>query len=43
MFQGLFGAQYQPLAPVEGVVHEEVTLTGVDGNDVTPFIHRPGG
>lgn len=43
MFQELLGGLFHSLPPVAGVEHEELTLTGVDGNEIRLFIHRPRG
>lgn len=40
-FEGLFDLLYSELAPVEGVTSEVEVIKGVDGNDVTLYIHRP--
>jgi len=40
-FQQLFDALTAPLPPVEGVERSTETITGVDGNDITLFVHRP--
>ena len=37
----LFGALAIGLPPVEGVTSEVEVIRGVDGNDITLFIHRP--
>lgn len=40
-FQMLFGALYSDLPPIDGVDRSIETITGVDGNDITLYIHRP--
>ena len=40
-FQGLFGALFKDLPPIQGVTKSVEMIKGVDGNDVTLFIHRP--
>jgi acetyl esterase len=41
-FEGLFAALAAGAPPVEGVTSTTRTITGVDGNDITLYIHRPG-
>ncbi len=40
-FQMLFGVLYADLPAVEGVASTTETITGVDGNQITLYIHRP--
>jgi acetyl esterase/lipase len=40
-FDGLFPALSPDLPPVEGVTRSVEVIRGVDGNDITLFIHRP--
>jgi len=40
-FEGLFGALSIDLPPVAGVTSSVEVIRGLDGNDVTLFIHRP--
>src|SRR4051812_43862195 len=40
-FEGLFGALAAGLPPVEHVTSSVEVIRGVDGNDITLFIHRP--
>ena len=40
-FQALFGAFNVDLAPVQGVSKSTEVIKGVDGNDITVFVHRP--
>lgn len=40
-FEGLFGALGAELPPVPGVTSTIEVIRGIDGNDVTLFIHRP--
>jgi acetyl esterase/lipase len=40
-FEALFGALAIDLPPVEGVTSTVEVIRGIDGNDVTLFIHRP--
>ena len=40
-FEGLFGFLGASLAPVDGVSRSVEVIRGVDGNDITLFIHRP--
>jgi acetyl esterase/lipase len=40
-FQMLFGALYADLPAVEGVTRTIETITGVDGNEITLYVHRP--
>lgn len=42
-FQQLFSAMFADVADVEGVERTPETITGVDGNEITLFIHRPTG
>ncbi len=42
-FQQLFDAMFAALPSVEGVERSTETIPGVDGNDITLFIHRPTG
>lgn len=42
-FEGLFMALGATLPPIEGVERSVQVIRGVDGNDVTLFIHRPSG
>jgi len=37
----LFDALFNDLPPVEGVTSETQVITGVDGNDINLYIHRP--
>ena len=39
VFEGLFAA----LPPVEGVESRTEVITGVDGNDISLYVHRPAG
>ena len=40
-FEALFGALAVDLGPVEGVTSSVEIIRGIDGNDVTLFVHRP--
>ncbi len=40
-FEALFSALAIDLPPVEGVTASVEVIRGIDGNDVTLFIHRP--
>jgi acetyl esterase/lipase len=40
-FEGLFGLLASELAPVQGVTSSVEVIRGMDGNDITLFIHRP--
>jgi acetyl esterase len=40
-YEEMFGALAIGLPPVEGVTSEVEVIRGVDGNDITLFIHRP--
>jgi acetyl esterase len=40
-FEGLFGALALDLPPVVGVTSTIEVIRGIDGNDITVFIHRP--
>ncbi|MEO6652308.1 MAG: alpha/beta hydrolase fold domain-containing protein [Ilumatobacteraceae bacterium] len=40
-FQQVFDAMCAELAPVTGVERSTETITGVDGNEITLYIHRP--
>ncbi len=40
-FEGLFAAVSADLAPVEGVTRSVELIRGIDGNDITLYIHRP--
>jgi acetyl esterase len=40
-FEQLFGAVSADLAPVQGVTRTVELIRGIDGNDITLFIHRP--
>lgn len=40
-FEGLFGALGIDLPALDGVTRSVEVITGLDGNDVTLFIHRP--
>lgn len=40
-FEGLFAAVAGTVAAVDGVVRTTETITGVDGNEITLFVHRP--
>ena len=40
-FEGLFGALGASLPPVAGVTRTVEIIRGVDGNDITLFVHRP--
>ena len=42
-FEALFAGLVSDLPPVEGVTRTVEVITGVDGNDITLFIHRPSG
>ena len=42
-FQQVFNGMFETLAPVEGVESSTEVITGVDGNDITLYIHRPAG
>lgn len=38
---GVFDALFSSLPPVEGVTRRTEVITGVDGNDITLYIHEP--
>ena len=40
-FEGLFGLLAMELPPVEGVTSRVEVIRGIDGNDITLFVHRP--
>src|SRR5262245_33758693 len=40
-FEALFGALSGPLPAVEGVTRSVEVIQGLDGNDITLYIHRP--
>ena len=40
-FEGLFGAIAMAVPPVSGIARSVEVIRGLDGNDVTLFIHRP--
>lgn len=40
-FRTVFAVLYEGLEPVTGVERAEQTITGVDGNEIRLFIHRP--
>jgi len=42
-FEALFGALVSGLPAVDGVTRTVEVITGIDGNDITLFIHRPAG
>ena len=42
-FQQVFDSMFEPLAPVEGIESSTEVITGVDGNEITLYIHRPAG
>ena len=42
-YEGLFAALYADVPPANGVENTTETITGVDGNDIQLFIHRPAG
>ena len=42
-FEGLFGMLSMGLPPVEGVTSSVEIIRGIDGNDITLFVHRPTG
>ena len=42
-FEALFGALAAELPPIEGVERTVEVIKGLDGNDVTVFVHRPAG
>ena len=42
-FEALFGALVSGLPAVDGVTRTVEVITGIDGNDITLFIHRPTG
>lgn len=42
-FEGLFAALYAEVPSVEGVESSTETITGIDGNEIQLFIHRPAG
>ncbi len=42
-FQQLFGAMFADVPDVDGVERSTETITGVDGNDITLYVHRPVG
>jgi acetyl esterase/lipase len=42
-FTGMFAAMLADLPPVEGIERSVEVIRGVDGNDITLFVHRPAG
>jgi len=42
-FEGLFQAMFANVPAHEGVENTTETITGVDGNEITLYIHRPAG
>jgi acetyl esterase/lipase len=40
-FEGLFGMLSDGLAPIGGVARSVEVIRGVDGNDITLYLHRP--
>ena len=42
-FEGLFGMLTQEVPPLAGVTSTVEVIRGIDGNDVTLFVHRPEG
>src|SRR5258708_31757959 len=40
-FEELFGALAMSRAPAEGVTTKVEVIRGIDGNDITLFVHRP--
>ncbi|MDG2261471.1 MAG: alpha/beta hydrolase fold domain-containing protein [Actinomycetota bacterium] len=42
-YEAMFEALLEGLAPVPGVVRTVEVIRGVDGNDITLFVHRPEG
>jgi acetyl esterase len=40
-FEGLFGMLSSALAPIAGVTRSVEVIPGIDGNDITLYIHRP--
>ena len=42
-FEQLFDVLFAGLPPVEGVESRTEVITGVDGNDISLYIHRPAG
>jgi acetyl esterase/lipase len=42
-FEGLFGLLAGPLADIDGVERSVEVISGIDGNDITLFVHRPAG
>ena len=42
-FEALFGALAAEWPPIEGVERTVEVIKGLDGNDVTVFVHRPAG
>lgn len=42
-FQHVFDGLFDSLPPVEGVESSTEVISGVDGNDMTLYIHRPAG
>lgn len=42
-FQATFDAMFTDVPAIEGVVRSTETITGVDGNDITLYVHRPEG
>ena len=42
-FQQVFVGQFEALPPVEGVESSTEVISGVDGNDITLYVHRPTG
>lgn len=43
ILEGLFASLMQTAPNVDGIERSEVTISGVDGNDITLFIHRREG
>ncbi|WP_445506466.1 alpha/beta hydrolase fold domain-containing protein [Niallia sp. 03190] len=42
-FEALFAGLMAELPPVPGILHSTEMITGVDGNDIMLYIHRPKG
>ena len=42
-FEQLFDALFAELPPVEGVESRTEVITGIDGNDISLYVHRPAG
>ena len=42
-FDGLFGALLADVPAAQGIETRSLTITGVDGNDITLYVHRPIG